>query len=180
MPCFDLPQEGSSKEIFAKCFVSWRRPLSAKSLLWAGWFEHISVASGYPVHFIWMKTCKMVTQESDFLWGSGSDEASETKSSGLKFYLPPLELSLSLLKPTLSLVSAGTWWAVNQVTKPSADPCSAKHITKMQIDSEMHLKGGCGTVLILASAVPNGVFLHSSSQNEMALVKVLCWGFGEK
>lgn len=123
MPCFDISQEGSGKESFAKkCFVPWRRPLSAKTLIWAGWFESISVASGYPVGFIWTKTCKMMTQESDFLWGSGSDDADETKSSSLTSYLPLLKLSLSLLKPTLSLGSAGTQWAVNQVTKQSAKP----------------------------------------------------------
>lgn len=116
-PCIDLSQE----ESFAKCLVSWRWPLSAKTLTWAGWFECVSVAGGYPVGFIWMKTCKTVTQEPDFLWGSGSEDASGTKSSDLKSYLPPLELSLSLLKPTLSLGSAGARWAVNQVTKPSAD-----------------------------------------------------------
>lgn len=129
-PCFDISQEGSSKESFAKCFVPWSRPLSAKTLIWAGWFERISVAGGYPVGFIWTKTCKTVTRESDFLCGSGSDDANETKSCSLTFYLPLPEPSLSLLKPFLSLGSAGTRWAANQVTKPSADKCSAKHISK--------------------------------------------------
>lgn len=130
LPYFDISQEGSSKESFAKCFVPWRQPLSAKTLIWAGWFERISVAVGYPVGFIWMKTCKMVTQDSHFLWGSGSDDASETKSRSLTSYLLLLELSLSLLKLTLSLGSAGTQWAGNQVTKPSADTCFAKCIPK--------------------------------------------------
>lgn len=115
-----FPRKAVAKKALQRSALSPEDNLSAKTLIWAVWFESISVAGGYPVGFIWTKTCKMVTQESDFLWGSGSDDADETKSSSLTSYLPLLKLSLSLLKPALSLGSAGTQWAVNQVTKPPA------------------------------------------------------------
>lgn len=118
------------------------------------------MAGDFPVGFVGMKTCKRVTQESDFLPGSD-----ETESSSLESYLASPRAESVPVKIPAEI------WAVGQVTV-TADPI------KIQIHGEMDPKKGM--VLVLAGAVPNRVFLYSSNQNEMGSVRVSCWGFREE
>lgn len=80
------------------------------------------MAGGFPVGFVGMKTCKRVTQESDFLPGSD-----ETESCSLESYLASPRVESVPAKIPAEI------WAVSQVTV-TADPI------KMQIRGEMDPK----------------------------------------